>query len=87
MEATPQVTPDASSGYDDKFSIFSIGSPNSCASTPFMVESKESWIPPTVIERHVASKAKSFFQNGQFYFSVSKHNRWGIARGASPKGP
>lgn len=59
MEATPQVTPDASSGDDDKFSIFSIGSPNSCARIPFMVESKESWSPPTVIERHMASKARS----------------------------
>ena len=71
MEATAQVTPDASKGYDDRFSIFSIGNPNSCARTPFTVESKESWIPPTVMERHIASKARSFFHNGQFYFSVS----------------
>ena len=71
IEAMAQVTPDASNGYDDRFSIFSIGSPNSCARTPFTVESRESWIPPTVIERHIASKARSFFHKGQFYFSVS----------------
>ena len=71
IEATAQVTPDASNGYDDRFSIFSIGSPNSCARTPFTVESKESWIPPTVMERHIASKARSFFHSGQFYYSVS----------------
>lgn len=73
MEATPQVTPDASNGYDDRFSIFSIGSPNSGARTPFTVESRESWIPPTVMERHIASKARSFFHTGQFYDSVSKN--------------
>lgn len=71
MEAMPQVTPDASKGYDDRFSIFSIGSPNSGARIPFTVESRESWIPPTVMERHIASKARSFFQTGQFYCSVS----------------
>ena len=71
IEATAQVTPDASNGYDDRFSIFSIGSLNSCARTPFTVDSKESWIPPTVMERHIASKARSFFHNGQFYCSVS----------------
>ena len=72
MEATPQVTPDASNGYDDRFSIFSIGSRNSWAKSPFTVESKESWIPPIVMERHMDSKARSFFHNGQFCRSVSE---------------
>ena len=65
-EAMAQVTPDASNGYDDRLSIFSIARPNSLARTPFTVESKESWIPPTVMDKHIAKSARSFFHNGQF---------------------
>lgn len=51
----------ASSRCYARLSIFSIGKSKDLASVPFTVDDRESRIPPRVMERRMARRARSFF--------------------------